>query len=323
MKLSLKELINQIKPDDLTSYKKYTPLYIEEAQKRGNWEEWDSDVFQDFFEMAHNSVAYLGQGVLRPHERKRIKNNWMKLAPHLKAIALSQDIPLWDEYQAIRTIIRTCTGRNMRVATNRMLACLQPKLLCTEVDLNKLNRLLDYIQAYTDANVPSYNRKNWERASNILITILHSVYPEWNYLDFAYVPWKLLELFDEGVFHHLKNDYDEIVNPEDIYEGAKKMVVVNSYERNRDARDRCIAAHGCKCSVCGLDFEKMYGELGRGFIHVHHKVPISTIGEEYKLDPENDLIPVCPNCHAMLHRGDDGKVLTIDELKAIIDVNKS
>jgi 5-methylcytosine-specific restriction protein A len=67
-----------------------------------------------------------------------------------------------------------------------------------------------------------------------------------------------------------------------------------------------------------MDFEETYGQLGRGFIHVHHIVPIATIGKEYKLDPVNDLVPVCPNCHAMLHHGAEGHVLTIEELKEII-----
>lgn len=138
MKLSLKELINQIEPLDLTLYKKYTQQYIEEALKGKNWNEWNPDVFQDYFEKANNSVAYLGQGVMRPHEKEIIKKNWMKLAPHLKVIASNQDKPLWDEYTSVRKIVKECTGRNMNVATNRMLACLQPKLLCTEVDLKKV-----------------------------------------------------------------------------------------------------------------------------------------------------------------------------------------
>jgi 5-methylcytosine-specific restriction protein A len=72
-----------------------------------------------------------------------------------------------------------------------------------------------------------------------------------------------------------------------------------------------------------MDFEKMYGEIGHGFIHVHHIIPISTIGEEYKIDPIKDLVPVCPNCHAMLHKGKEGEVLTIDKLKEIIDKNNN
>lgn len=71
-----------------------------------------------------------------------------------------------------------------------------------------------------------------------------------------------------------------------------------------------------------MDFKKTYGELGNGFIHVHHIVPLSNIGKDYQVDYEKDLIPVCPNCHAMLHKGLKGKVLTIDELKEIIRENK-
>ncbi len=120
------------------------------------------------------------------------------------------------------------------------------------------------------------------------------------------------------VFNSSQNDYDEIDSLGSYFEGALKHVYVNRYERDRMARNECIKAHGCKCIVCGIDFEKVYGKLGEGFIHVHHIVPISTIGEEYQLDPVKDLVPVCPNCHAMLHRGIDRKVLSIDELKHLI-----
>lgn len=102
------------------------------------------------------------------------------------------------------------------------------------------------------------------------------------------------------------------------YEGTKRQVTVNSYERDPKARKQCIKIHGTTCAVCGIDFEKQYGELGRGFIHVHHVVPIHTIGKDYKVNPDTDLIPVCPNCHAMLHRGLNNGARTIDELKLIM-----
>lgn len=96
-------------------------------------------------------------------------------------------------------------------------------------------------------------------------------------------------------------------------EGAVRQILVNAYERNREARQICVAQWGCKCVVCGLDFEKVYGERGRGFIHVHHLKPLSEIRQKYLLDPENDLRPVCPNCHAMIHRFDPP--LSIEDLK--------
>lgn len=100
------------------------------------------------------------------------------------------------------------------------------------------------------------------------------------------------------------NDNSNIENSSvaEYTEGEVHEVVQNRYERNREARGKCIEAKGCKCAVCGIDFEKTYGDIGRGFIHVHHLIPISSIGEDYVIDPINDLVPVCPNCHNMLHR---------------------
>jgi 5-methylcytosine-specific restriction protein A len=63
----------------------------------------------------------------------------------------------------------------------------------------------------------------------------------------------------------------------------------------------------------------MYGDIGKGFIHVHHLKPVSQIGETYEVDPINDLRPVCPNCHAMLHRPEE--TLTIEELKLMVTAN--
>lgn len=96
-------------------------------------------------------------------------------------------------------------------------------------------------------------------------------------------------------------------------EGAVMTVKVNRYERSPEARRLCLAHHGTTCSVCDLNFADRYGEIGAGFIHVHHLVPLSDIGESYQVDPIKDLRPVCPNCHAMLHKGN--QCLTIEALK--------
>lgn len=100
-------------------------------------------------------------------------------------------------------------------------------------------------------------------------------------------------------------------------EGKRSIVTTNKYERNPANRNLCLAIHGYKCAVCGFDFEKTYGSLGHHFIEVHHIVPVSSIGHEYKLKPETDLIPLCSNCHAMIHRHDPA-LLPI-ELKRILN----
>ncbi|AEX21304.1 HNH endonuclease [Vibrio sp. EJY3] len=98
-----------------------------------------------------------------------------------------------------------------------------------------------------------------------------------------------------------------------LIEGAKKTVTVNAYERNPKARKKCLDKWGLNCSVCSFHFELVYGAIGKNYIHVHHVKPLSEIGKEYELNPEEDLRPVCPNCHAMLHR--EKPALSIEQLK--------
>lgn len=85
-------------------------------------------------------------------------------------------------------------------------------------------------------------------------------------------------------------------------EGHRHSLSVNKYERDPRLRTACLKHHGSKCKVCDFDFEKIYGELGRDFCHVHHIVPLSELGVERLVSPITDLIPVCANCHSMLHR---------------------
>ncbi|MDQ6631942.1 MAG: HNH endonuclease [Verrucomicrobiota bacterium] len=106
---------------------------------------------------------------------------------------------------------------------------------------------------------------------------------------------------------------EELSTPEKYSEGARFTVTINAYERNPKARAACIAHHGHVCAVCGFNFGRIFGTLGEGFIHVHHLVPIGRIGKEYKIDPIADLIPVCPNCHAMIHRAEPS--LTVEQLR--------
>ncbi|WP_139891389.1 EVE domain-containing protein [Bacillus sp. D386] len=89
------------------------------------------------------------------------------------------------------------------------------------------------------------------------------------------------------------------------------------YERNPQNRKRAIEMHGLNCTVCGFNFEKVYGERGKDFIEVHHVHPISTIKKEIEINPETDLVPVCSNCHRMIHRKKN-EVLSIEELKGIL-----
>lgn len=126
-----------------------------------------------------------------------------------------------------------------------------------------------------------------------------------------------LENYISSIFSTANDEFfPEVLDTNsEIFEGLKKQVSVNKYERSSIARAKCIEVHGFICKICTLDFQKTYGKLGKDFIHVHHTTPIHTIGKNYKIDYANDLIPVCPNCHAMLHRKINGKFYSVIELK--------
>lgn len=72
-----------------------------------------------------------------------------------------------------------------------------------------------------------------------------------------------------------------------------------------------------------MSFDETYGMFAKDFIHVHHIKPLSEINEEYEVDPINDLIPVCPNCHAMLHRQQNGIPMTVERLKLLYEVSRN
>lgn len=100
---------------------------------------------------------------------------------------------------------------------------------------------------------------------------------------------------------------------EALPEGASVSVLANRYERDPRNRENCIQYYGYGCQICGFDFESAYGELGHQFIEVHHTNPLATQGGvEAAVDPIRDLIPLCSNCHSMIHRG--GKILSPQEI---------
>jgi 5-methylcytosine-specific restriction protein A len=98
-----------------------------------------------------------------------------------------------------------------------------------------------------------------------------------------------------------------------LSEGKQNLIEVNVYERNIKARAICIEHYGYKCQVCGFQFSKKYKNIGECFIHVHHIKPLSEIKGEYIVDPIQDLVPVCANCHAMIHQRKPA--YTINEVK--------
>ena len=104
--------------------------------------------------------------------------------------------------------------------------------------------------------------------------------------------------------------------PRRLKEGAPRTRTSTKYERNSTARDICIRHYGTRCIVCGFNFLDFYGEIGKDYIQVHHLKLLSETGQEYAVDPIRDLRPVCPNCHAMIHRRTPP--YTIEEMRALL-----
>ncbi len=130
----------------------------------------------------------------------------------------------------------------------------------------------------------------------------------------------LIETLEAAGLVELKDfQFPEEVDDEEaktFREGSVCTITVNAYERNPKARAECIRHYGARCSVCDFDFEEHYGDAAKGFIHVHHLRPLAQVRESTEVDPVNDMRPVCPNCHAVIHRRNPP--YTLEEVKAML-----
>ena len=179
--------------------------------------------------------------------------------------------------------------------------------------IGKLGKRIAYFHGLTKEDIKTEFTGWWQLVANGKET------------ENGFTWWLKENLFDALVELNLLQEneikiFPETLSPlEELSEGKKKTITVNAYERNSVARNMCISHYGALCSVCGIDFEKVYGKIGKGFIHVHHVVELSSVKKEYKVQPINDLRTVCPNCHAMLHQ--KKPAYTIEELRNLISEN--
>lgn len=120
----------------------------------------------------------------------------------------------------------------------------------------------------------------------------------------------------------LENDINsETEDVQGVYmDGHCVQYYTTRYERNPRNRKRAIEIHGTTCMACGFNFEKFYGIYGKNYIEVHHIVPLSSIDEEIEVNPAEDLVVLCANCHRMIHRKKN-HILTLSELKQLIQNN--
>ena len=102
-----------------------------------------------------------------------------------------------------------------------------------------------------------------------------------------------------------------------------ETLTVEQRRRNRELREACIkhfkAQHGGRivCECCGFDFSKAY-DTADEYIEVHHRFPFAHTEGEHPVNSATDLVPLCANCHRMIHHGQGGKgnCMSLDELKS-------
>jgi 5-methylcytosine-specific restriction protein A len=136
----------------------------------------------------------------------------------------------------------------------------------------------------------------------------------------------IFERIDKDKYNVKKQNEINVVIEKELVscylEGAKKVYYTTKYERKKVCRSAAIRVHGTKCSVCGFDFEAVYGKLGKNFIEIHHKKPLYSLDEEIEINPITDLITVCSNCHKMLHRNKKD-MMDLEQLRKIVLEYKS
>lgn len=111
-----------------------------------------------------------------------------------------------------------------------------------------------------------------------------------------------------------KSTAKQLPKEAELTEGAKKHVELERSQRNPELRQLCLAKYGFVCQVCGFNFEKAYGDIGKNFIEVHHLKPISSFEGKHGVDPLKDLVPLCSNCHSMIHHGPNG-LMTLKDIR--------
>ena len=176
----------------------------------------------------------------------------------------------------------------------------------------------DYLSSTPDTVVVTHRE-----LSSLLKIDKKSFTPHQSGVSFKGNAEELEKVWQSLTENHIFKFAEEISGHEEIFfsEGAKLKITINKYERDQKARNECIKIHGYSCKICNFNFEKTFGLLGNKYIHVHHLTPISEIGENYILNPGKDLVPVCPNCHAMLHKSENPA--DIEKLKQMLVQGKS
>ena len=194
--MELQDIISKIdlRQEWHDNYCRFVPLFIESARSCKNWKDWNKNLFHEFFEQGGDQcVSSLKQGYFTKEEQIKIKEDWSELAPMLKTIAESQDEPLWDIYNKIKMFLKNRTSQDRRAATNRLIASLQPNLLCTIVQERYLNETFSLMRDAGLKDVPEFVSNNWFKSSYLLLSYFKDKLKSDSAYDICTYPWQVRE----------------------------------------------------------------------------------------------------------------------------------
>ena len=199
--MEFKDFINKIEVNKVWhgQYNDFVPQFIKAAETGGNWNEWDSDIFKEFFEKGEGQcISSLKQGYFTKVEQQNVKKNWMELAPLLQILAKNQNHLNTTTYEEIERFFRRFTTQNRKAATNRIIAALQPRLMCGIVAELRLKKLFSHLKDnFPNLNLPDYIPDDWCSNSNNLLTLLIKETGK-DPMELPTYAWQLLDLFNNG-----------------------------------------------------------------------------------------------------------------------------
>ena len=216
--MNLKDIVAQVQVREewQDRYQYFIPLFLQSAIDYQNWQDWDQEIFKEFFEKSNGQcVSSLQQSYFTKEEQNNIKLHWSELAPLLRELARSQTQPNWELYKKVTSVIRQYTSKNMQAATNRLIASLQPQLLCTIVADDHLKKLYNKLQhAITEKQLPTYQNDWFKNSYHILRYFKDELGTEDSFKIMTY-PWQLKDEW-------LPKGYDRF---HDVVSEAEKFII--------------------------------------------------------------------------------------------------
>ncbi len=113
-----------------------------------------------------------------------------------------------------------------------------------------------------------------------------------------------------------KRSREHLPPKQNYEEGATREITRELRFRDSRLKKAAILIRGCKCEICGFEFEESYGELGSGYIEIHHLRPLSKAKKSRPTSIE-EVALVCANCHRVLHRH-GAKPIPLEQLRRVV-----